>query len=177
MLLWLQPNAGISDKGAPNEGFTSHRSTLFCTCFGGSKARVDSMIPLQLSLLLWRPSPGHADRSRVPLGSWQDPKTQDLAIYSEHSQKCHNLSQTHKASIFLLEKLWLAAISFFSLAFLIPALWKFASVVQASQWHCWNTGCSWAIKVTLGKADTPWFSFQSRQAPWKGLQKRGRKDQ
>lgn len=169
------------DRDSKSEVYFIQINTFVCMlrkkqCVSGQDA---PMLPLlllpcsTLPLLL-----GHIDHGRLPLGSWQDPKAQDLASHSKYSPKCCSLVQTCKALIFLLKTLWLAALDFSSPSIWIPALWKFASIVQASQGCYWIAGCSRAIKVTLGKSAASWFSFQSRWGPSKGtsnLQQRGRK--
>lgn len=144
-------------------------------CVGGQDGPV---LPLLLSFpLRCPPGPDHTDHGRVPSGSRRDPKAQDLASHGEHSQRHCNLGQMCKALIFLLKKLWPAALNFSSPAFWTPALWKFASSVQASRGRCWIAGCSRAIKMTLGKAAVPWFSFQRRQGTWKGTSNLQRREE
>lgn len=83
--------------------------------------------------------------------------------------------------IFFLKNARLAALSFSSPVFQITALWKFASLVQASWGRCWIAGGSWAIKAALGKAfllPPHGFPFRAGRGPRKGrshLQWRGRK--
>lgn len=123
--LQLQPKSGNLGKGARSQRLISYRSTSLCTCLGSSKAWVSgwSRAPFApLTPFAVPPVPGHTDHGRAPSGSQRDPKAQDLASHGERSQRHCNLGQMCKALIFLLKKLWPAALNFSSPAFWTPAL-------------------------------------------------------